>query len=334
MTPSTRPLRLVHAYQEWPMRKVFRIAREARDHAAVFVVHVGDGVHTGRGECGLLRHYGETPETVVAALQAMTAALADIDSPAALNRAFPSGSARNAVDCALWDLACKRQGRSIWELVDVAPQPSLAIDFTIGIAETASMAQDAAALAAAGYAELKIKVDAERVLPTVQAIAAAAPGVKLIIDANEAWSLAQLRELAPALQRLGVAMIEQPLHRHDDHALEGYDSPVPLYADESCATSADLDRLALRYDGVNIKLDKCGGLTEALALVRGARSRGLGLMVGCAGATSLGLAPAYVVGTLCDFRDLDSAGLHFDDRSHGMRYERGRLHAFAPALWG
>jgi len=316
------------------MRKVFRISRESQDWAPVFVVHVTDGQHIGRGECGQLRHYGETRDSIAAAFEAIKPRLDELSTPALLSAAMPAGSARNALDCALWDLACKREGKSIWALTGITPKSRLEIDFTIGIDEVEAMRRSAAELASEGYRELKIKVDAERVVQTVSAIAEAAPGIRLIVDANEAWSMAQLREVAVPLREVNVVMIEQPLHRRDDHQLEGYDSPIPLYADESFATSADLDRLKPRYDGVNIKLDKCGGLTEALKIVHGARERGLGLMVGCAGATSLGLAPAFVVGTLCDYRDLDSAGLHFDDRSHGMPYQHGDIECFTPRLWG
>lgn len=334
MKPSPRPLQLDYAYQEWPMRRVFRISREAQLSSPAHVVHISDGVHTGRGECGELRHYGENRQSIAAALDAMRLRLDECAEPERLNAAFPAGSARNAVDCALWDLACKRSGRSIWDLTGIPPQPRQAIDFTIGIDRIEDMCDTARSLAAAGYRELKIKVDARQVVETVAAIAEAAPGAALIVDANEAWTLEQLKDVAPALHELGAVMIEQPLHRDIDHLLEGYRSPVPLYADESCATSADLPRLRQRYDGFNIKLDKCGGLTEALKMVRSGRALGLGVMIGCAGATSLGLAPAYLVGTLCNYRDLDSAGLHFDDRCAGMRYADGHIHCFTPQLWG
>ncbi len=316
------------------MRKVFRIAREESVHSPLFVVHISDGVHIGRGECGELRHYGESNETLVAALEKMSRRINECSTPALLNSAFPPGSARNAVDCALWDLSCKRSGRSIWQLTGVAPRPHLEIDCSIGIAAVEDMCRTAEGLAGEGYREIKIKVDADRVIETVSAISRAAPDVRLIVDANEAWSIRQLQEVAAPLRELKVVMIEQPLHRRDDHQLEAFDSPVPLYADESCATSGDLERLALRYDGINIKLDKCGGLTEALKMVREARERRLGVMIGCNSGTSLGLAPAYVVGALCDFRDLDSAALLLEDRAAGMRYERGKIWCFTPRLWG
>lgn len=334
MSTAASNLSLAHFYQEWPMRKLFRISREAQDRSPAHVVHITDGQHIGRGECGELHHYGETRQSIEATFDAMRQRLTECNTPELLNAAFAAGSARNAVDCALWDLACKRSGKSIWQLTGVQQKPRLEIDFTIGIDEVADMCRTASGLMASGYRELKIKVNADAAVQTVSAIAAAAPGVRLLVDANEAWTLAQLKEVAEPLRQLNVVMIEQPLHRLDDHQLEGFDSPIPLYADESFATSADLERLSQRYDGVNIKLDKCGGLTEALKIVGGARERGLGVMIGCAGATSLGLAPAYVVGTLCDFRDLDSAGLHFDDRSAAMGYDRGDIECFTPHLWG
>ena len=334
MSDAGSNLTLNYFHQEWPMRKVFRISRETQDRSPAHVVHISDGQHIGRGECGELRHYGESRQSIEATFDAIRDRLNECSTPELLNAAFPAGSARNAVDCALWDLACKRSGRSIWQLTGVMPQPRVEIDFTIGIADVDDMCSTASELVTSGYRELKIKVDAASAIQTVSAIAHAAPGVRLLVDANEAWSLSQLKDLVEPLRKLGVVMIEQPLHRKDDHQLEGFESPIPLYADESFATSADLDRLSARYDGVNIKLDKCGGLSEALKIVRGARERKLGVMIGCAGATSLGLAPAYVVGTLCDFRDLDSAGLHFDDRTAGMVYDQGHIECFTPRLWG
>jgi L-alanine-DL-glutamate epimerase-like enolase superfamily enzyme len=334
MPHNASNLSLAYFYQQWPMRKVFRISRETQDRSPTHVVHVSDGQHIGRGECGELRHYGESRQSIEATFETMRLRLPECPTPELFNAAFAAGSARNAVDCALWDLACKRSGKSIWQLTGIAQQPRLEIDFTIGIDDVEDMCRSAAQLATFGYRELKIKVDAASALRTVSAIAQAAPGTRLLVDANEAWTLEQLQELVEPLQKLNVTMIEQPLRRQDDHQLEGFSSPIPLYADESFATSADLDRMRKRYNGVNIKLDKCGGLTEALKIVSGARERGLGVMIGCAGATSLGLAPAYVVGTLCNFRDLDSAGLHFDDRSAGMLYRGGNIGCFTPSLWG
>lgn len=327
-------LHLVHAYQQWPMRKVFRISRMAQEWSPVHVVHISDGVHIGRGECGELPHYGDTPQSVEAQILELATHLDDFQTPERLHAAFPASSARNAVDAALWDLKCKREGRSVWDLSGVATAPSIAIDFTIGIAAIEDMCRTAMELQARGYREIKIKVNATDVIETVSAIAKSAPAVHFIVDANEAWSFDQLKEIAPALTSLNVALIEQPLHRDVDHQLAGWQSPIPLYADESFATSDDIDKLSRLYDGINIKLDKCGGFTEALRIVRKAQERGVRLMIGCSGATSLGLAPAYVIGTMCGHRDLDSAGLHYDDRTAGMVYSDGHIHCFTPALWG
>ncbi|MEI9994324.1 MAG: dipeptide epimerase [Rhizomicrobium sp.] len=322
------------AYQEWPYRQTFKFARETRQAAPLFVVHVSDGTHIGRGECGIQSLKDETPESVAAQLREIAGRIAAIGSRAELNRAVPAQSSRNAVDCALWDLECKRSGASIWQLSGVDPVPKIEVDITIGINALEKMRADAEQAVARGYRLLKLKADADSVLEKVDAIAKAVPGVKFIVDANEAWSMEQLSALAPALAALDVVLIEQPLHHDHDAALAGYDSPIPLCADESCATASQIGVLAERYDSVNIKLDKTGGLTEALALARAARAAGMGLMMGCNGATSLGNAPAYVIGALCDYRDIDSQELLFEDRAGGMVTRAGELHAFDSRFWG
>ncbi len=328
------PLHMMFAYQEWAYREVFKFARETREVSPQFVTHVTDGVHIGRGEGGLQSLKNETRESITAQLNDIKAKIADIGSREELNRAIPACSARNGVDAALWDLECKRSGKSIWELAGVARAEKIEVDITIGIATLEKMRTNAKAAVERGYRLLKIKADAESVIEKVKAIAGVAPGISFIVDANEAWSLEQLKALAPELKSLNVAVIEQPLHHDRDAGLEGYDSPIPLCADESCATSAELDVLEKRYDAVNIKLDKTGGLTEALVLARAAKARGMGLMMGCNGATSLGNAPAFVIGTLCDWRDVDSQELLYEDRRGGMVTKRGELYAFGPELWG
>ncbi len=327
-------LQMTVAYQEWPYRQTFKFARETRQAAPLFVVHVSDGTHIGRGECGIQSLKDETPESVAAQLREIAGRIAAIGSRAELNRAVPAQSSRNAVDCALWDLECKRSGASIWQLSGVDPVPKIEVDITIGINALEKMRADAEQAVARGYRLLKLKADADSVLEKVDAIAKAVPGVKFIVDANEAWSMEQLSALAPALAALDVVLIEQPLHHDHDAALAGYDSPIPLCADESCATASQIGVLAERYDSVNIKLDKTGGLTEALALARAARAAGMGLMMGCNGATSLGNAPAYVIGALCDYRDIDSQELLFEDRAGGMVTRAGELHAFDSRFWG
>jgi L-Ala-D/L-Glu epimerase len=314
-------LRMSVAYQEWPYRQTFTFARESREAAPLFVVHITDGSLVGRGECGIQSLKDETPEIVLAQLHAMRDRIAELGSRAALNEAVAAQSSRNAVDCALWDLECKRAGASIWSLTGVSQPESIEVDITIGINSLEKMRADAQAAA-------------QSVHEKVTAIAAAVPDVAFIVDANEAWSLGQLKDLAPALKTLNVILIEQPLHHDKDAPLADYDCPIPLCADESCATASQIDMLAERYDAVNIKLDKTGGLTEALALAKAARAKDMGLMMGCNGATSLGNAPAYVVGSLCDWRDIDSQELLFEDRAGGMRTREGRLHAFDTVFWG
>jgi len=327
-------LKLMFAYQEWPYRQTFEFARETREFAPLFLVQISDGSHIGRGECGLQSLKNETHDGIGAQLREIKSRISGITSHEELNHVMPACSARNAVDAALWDLECKRTRKSIWELTGIRRPEKIEVDLTIGINPTQKMCADARVAISKGYRLLKIKSDAKDILDRIGAISAVAPTAHFIVDANEAWSLEQLRTLAPALKSLNVILIEQPLHHEKDAPLIGYDCPIPLCADESCATCDGLSGLAERYDAINIKLDKSGGLTEALLLAREARSLGMGLMMGCNGATSLGNAPAYVVGSLCDWRDIDSQELLFEDRAGGMVTRNGELFAFDGALWG
>ena len=325
---------LIYAYQQWPYAETFRIARGDSVHSDLFVAWVKDGSHVGRGECGVLSQYGHTPDLLAEAFELARAVLAGGGGREAVAAQVDNSSVRNALDCALWDLECRRAGRSVWDQVGLPAPPSIEVDLTISVNPIEKMCADAQRALAQGYRILKLKADARDVLPRIEAIARAAPGARLIVDANEAWSLETLAAFSPALARLGVVLIEQPLHHQRDEALEGWRGPVPVCADESCRDAGDLPILVRRYQAVNIKLDKVGGLTPALDLARGARDRGLGLMLGCGGATSLGAAPAYVVASLCDWVDLDSPALLLDDRAHAMNYSDGRLQAFDPRLWG
>ena len=328
------PLHMTVAYQEWPYREVFAYARARHAVSRLFVCNLSDGTHIGRGECGLQTLKNETSEQMREELEDIASGIARIGDRETLNREIPAGSARNAVDCAFWDLACKRERRSVWTLANIPPAPAIEVDISIGINDTDKMCADARGAAGRGYRLLKLKADAETAFDKIAAIAEGVPGMRFIVDANEAWTLAQLKSIAPKLARIGVEVIEQPLHHDRDADLEGYHCPIPLCADESCATRENLDVLARRYQAINIKLDKAGGLTEALALARSARARGLELMVGCNGATSLGNAPAYVVGTLSKWRDIDSHELLYEDRAAGMTTRNGKLQVFEPALWG
>lgn len=327
-------MQLIYAYQEWPYRETFRISRGATATSDLFFAAVRDGDLIGRGECGILPQYGHTQELVRAEFERARQLLETGIDRAGLQQVDLNPSVRNAIDAALWDLDCRRAGVDVWSLACVERPASLMVDLTISIATAEKMCADAKRAVGAGYGLLKLKADAESVLPRVEAIAQACPGVKLIVDANEAWDLQTLSQLDRPLADLGVVLIEQPLPHDGDQALSDYRGQVPLCADESCRDINDLPDLVDRYQAINIKLDKVGGLTPALDLARAAKARELKLMVGCSGPTSLGAAPAYVLGALADFLDLDGPALLLEDRPSPMRYVDGRLLAFEPALWG
>jgi L-alanine-DL-glutamate epimerase-like enolase superfamily enzyme len=313
---------------------VFRISRSSRTETRVVLATLREGDAVGRGECGPNTRYGETPEAV--AYQLETLDLAGITPDAAgrrrLLQRLPAGAARNALDCALWDLEARLTGRTVAELAGIGPPVRFRTAMTLSIDTPEAMAEAATKLGPDQL--LKVKLDGEQVLERVAAITDAVPGVRLIVDANEAWSLELLARCHEALARQGVVAIEQPLPAGADAALAGFRSTVPLVADESCHVSADVPRLAERYGGVNIKLDKTGGLTEALALRDAARAADMHVMVGCMLGTSLAMAPAshLVEGTF--LIDLDAPFLLRTDRQPSMMAAPGVLDAPAPALWG
>lgn len=325
---------LIFAFQQWPYAQTFRMSRGSSVTSDLFTVYIRQDGLVGRGECGLLPQYGQTREDVAAALMEAGAILAEGGGREALAARITNTSALNALDCALWDLECRRSGKDIWALTGTARKERVEVDLTISINEPGRMRADALAAVASGFRILKLKADQDNVLDRAGAIAEACPSVQLIIDANEAWQIDELNRLAPALGALGVVLIEQPLHHQRDEALAAYTGAVPLCADESCSGLADLDRLSRLYQAINIKLDKAGGLSAGLALEQAARARGLGVMLGCSGPTSLGAAPAYVLATRCDYVDLDGPALLLDDRAGRMVYSDGYLHCFGPDLWG
>ena len=245
-----------------------------------------------------------------------------------------AGAARNGLDCALIDLEAKISGRRAFELLGLPAPVPVKTAFTLSLDSPENMGKAAMDASGKGYGLLKLKIAGGGDLARVEAVRAAAPAARLIVDANEGWTPDDLTNLAPALARLGVALIEQPLRADADDALIGFHSPVPLCADESCHTRADLPRLAGRYSHINIKLDKAGGLTEAVALARAARDLGLKLMVGCMVSTSLAMAPASLIAGLAEFTDLDGPLLLAEDRDPAMRYERDLLYPPGPDLWG
>jgi L-alanine-DL-glutamate epimerase-like enolase superfamily enzyme len=311
---------------------VFTISRGARTVAHVIVVEITDGHHTGRGECVPYPRYGETPESVMRQLEALSDPIARGLDRRALQTALPAGAARNALDCALWDLTAKVSGTPAWQLARLPAPTPLTSAFTIGLADADEMGH--AARPEAGRPVLKLKLGGAGDVDRVEAVHRAAPMARLIVDANEAWDATQFSEFAPALARLGVEMIEQPLPADEDHVLADLAHPVPVCADESCHTSDDIATVGDRYEVVNLKLDKAGGLTEALQFIATARAAGLGLMVGCMVGTSLGMAPAMLVGGTARYIDLDAPLWMAEDREHAIRFDGSLAYPPTADLWG
>ncbi|KGE04388.1 dipeptide epimerase [Pseudohaliea rubra] len=315
----------------FPLEKPFAITGhvfEATDTVRVTLSHRGVA---GRGEAVGAYYLGETAESMAGQLEAVAGDLQELDG-AAIQALLPPGGARNALDCAWWDYRAKTAGRSIWELLELTPG-ELTTVYTIGIAEPAVMAERAAA--AGRFPHLKLKLDADRPLERLEAVRKARPDAALVIDVNQGWTFDELQGYLPHCERLGIAMIEQPLARGADEALEGFRSPVPLGADESCLHLGEFAAAASRYDVLNIKLDKCGGLTEGLALVAAAQRAGMDLMVGNMTGTSLSMAPSYVIGQYCRFVDIDGPLLLAGDVEHALAYRDGGLVGLpTPALWG
>ena len=318
--------------ETWPIAGAFAISRGAKTEAQVVVAELSDGRRKGRGECVPYRRYGETVAGVIGALSAISGRLAPDFDRAALQQAMPAGAARNALDCAFWDLEAKRAGRRAHELAGLpAPQP-LITAYTISFGTPEAMA--AAAHAASARKLLKIKLGGPGDPQRIAAVRAAAPRCELIVDANEGWSAENLAANLAACAEAGVTLIEQPLRADDDSALAGIARPIPVCADESAHDRTSLAALVGRYDAVNIKLDKAGGLTEALAMAAEARRLGFGLMVGCMVATSLSMAPALLVAQAARVVDLDGPLILAKDRPHGLRYEDSLVHPPTAALWG
>lgn len=312
----------------FPLAKTFTISRGSKTEARVLTVTIeAEGVQ-GRGECVPYARYGET----LASVRAQVESLPDRFDRQALARLLPAGAARNAVDCALWDWEAKRAGRRVWELAGLpAPRPEITA-YTLSLDTPEAMHAEAAREAARPL--LKIKLGGAGDMARLEAVRDGAPGPRIIVDANEGWTPESYAALAPALLRLGVEMVEQPLPAGDDAALAGMPRPLPVCADESCHDRASLAALAGKYDVVNVKLDKTGGLTEALALRAEAEARGFGIMVGCMVGSSLAMAPAVLVAQGAAFVDLDGPLLLAADRPHGLLYDAGGVHPPEPQLWG
>jgi len=318
--------------ERWPINGAFTIARGSKTEAIVVTVELTEGAITARGEGAPYPRYGETPDSVLDEIDDIREFIQDGGGREALQARMRPGAARNALDCALWDLEAKRTGRQVFEIAGLpAPRP-LKTAYTLSLAAPEAMAAQARANATRPL--LKLKIGGPDDLDRVEAVRAAAPKTRLIVDANEGLTLDELKALAPEFARLGVMLIEQPLKAGDDEALEGYACPVPLCADESLHTRTELAACQGRYQAVNIKLDKAGGLTEALALKTQAQAAGMQVMVGCMVSTSLSMAPALLVAQGVDYVDLDGPLLLAKDRAPGLTYVGSLVEPPKPELWG
>ncbi len=310
------------------LAQVFTISRGSRTEAQVLTVRVSDGDHVGWGECVPYARYDESLDSVAAEIAALPAQF----DRAALQGLLPSGAARNAVDCALWDLEAKRAGKRVWELAGLpAPRPEITA-YTLSLAEPDEMRAQAEKNAHRPL--LKIKLGTPDDMARLEAVRAGAPLSRIIVDANEGWSAQVYAELAPHLVRLGVDLVEQPLPAGEDGALIGMARPVPVCADESCHDRTSLAGLKGKYDVVNIKLDKTGGLTEALALRDAAVAQGFQVMVGCMVGSSLAMAPATLVAQGALVTDLDGPLLLAEDRTDALLFDAAGVHPPSAALWG
>jgi L-Ala-D/L-Glu epimerase / N-acetyl-D-glutamate racemase len=326
------PLTLTARIERWPLAQAFTISRGSKTEAIVVVAEVSDGVHAGRGECVPYPRYNETPEGTLGQIVAMAGTLHRGIDRTRLQAAMPAGAARNAIDCALWDLAAKAAGKRVWDLIGAPPLRPLKTAYTISLGEPGAMAIEAAK--AAQRPLLKIKLGGDGDEARIAAVRRAAPDSELVVDANESWSARNLERNLAACAASGVTLIEQPLPAGKDDLLGTIRRPLAVCADESVHDRASLSELSGKYDAINIKLDKTGGLTEALAMSEAARALGLRSMVGCMVSTSLSMAPALVLAQQADVVDLDGPLLLARDRDGGLRYDGSIVHPPERELWG
>jgi L-alanine-DL-glutamate epimerase-like enolase superfamily enzyme len=325
-------MRLEVAVERWPIAGRFTIARGSRTEVVVVVATIRAGSHVGRGECVPYARYGESVEGVVAAIEAQWQLVEHGLDRGALQAQLPAGAARNALDAALWDLEAKRSGRRAWELAGLAPLRPVTTAYTLSLASPAEMR--VAAEVASARPLLKVKLGGAGDPERIRAVRAGAPQATLIVDANESWRAETLGENLAACEAAGVALIEQPLPAGDDAALDYVRTGIPICADESFHDRSSFDAIAERYQAINIKLDKTGGLTEALQVARMARTRGLQVMVGCMLGTSLAMAPAMLLTGAADYVDLDGPLLLARDREPGLRFDGSVVAPPDAALWG
>jgi L-Ala-D/L-Glu epimerase len=334
------------ATESWRYKVPFRVSRGAEAALDVVVVTLVDSQgRVGRGEAAGVDYDGETMALLCAQIEAVREDVelaiegAGARDRAGLGHGYPGlatllapGGARNAVDCAFWDLAAKQRSTTVWELAKLPNPRRHTTSMTLGIDSDAAVT--AGARRYADWPLIKVKVDGERHVEVVRLVHGICPAAQIIVDPNQAWSCGLLNRLAPEMQSLGVVLIEQPVARGEDESLRAYSGAIRLAADESVSDRAGLAKVKDLYQVVNVKLDKTGGLTEALALARDARGLGLKVMVGCMAGTSLAMAPGMVVGQLAEFVDLDGPLLHAEDRERGIEYDRGLMQLPSAALWG
>ena len=323
-------LRATATIERWPIAGKFTIARGSKTTADVVVATVVDGDAQGRGECVPYGRYGESVEQVADEIQSARIP----DDREDLVRELPAGAARNAIDCALWDLDARRQNKRVWELLDVSPPANVVTAFTLSLASPAGMAQEAERHAHLPLLKAKLGDADGRDAERLRAVRKAAPDCRLIVDVNEGWDTEMLASVAPVAADLGVELIEQPLPAEADAILAAHSVPVPLGADESVRDGTDLTSLVGRYQVVNIKLDKTGGLTRAIAVIEEARGLGFEIMLGCMVATSLAMAPALMLARHAHFVDLDGPLLLAKDRPGGLQYNDGVVSMPDAGLWG
>jgi L-Ala-D/L-Glu epimerase len=316
----------------WPARKPFRIANRRFDTFDSVTVTLSEDGETGVGEALGVFYLDDDQNQMLSEIEAVRGRVESGITRLELLDVLPPGGARNAIDLALWDLECKKSGERIWSLTNTPSQPIQTV-YTISI-EDSPEDMGRCATEASEYSLFKVKLDSDQPVERIAAIRQAAPSARIVVDANQGWSFAQLVEVAPEMAGLGVEMIEQPLPRGEDDILEGFDCPIPLCADESCLHLGELAQARDRYQMVNIKLDKTGGLTHAFQLLESAREAGMGVMVGCMGGSSLAMAPAYVLGCHCDLVDIDGPLLLAKDRVPGIEYSDGYALPFSSEIWG
>jgi len=318
--------------ETWPIRGRFAISRGARTHVEVVMVELRENGLIGRGECVPYAHYGESNASVIELIEGLRSDLAQGLDTESLQIRLPSGAARNALDCALWDLQAKRSGKRAWELAGISTLAPLTTAYTLSLDTPEKMHNAARDNSQRPLLKLKLAGDGD--LERVEAVHAGAPNTRLIVDANEGWTPQNYQDIAPQLAALGVEMIEQPFPAGNDYALSELPHPLSICADEACHDRASLADIVGKYDMINIKLDKTGGLTEALELRREAEAAGLKIMVGCMLATSLAMAPAMVVAQNVAVVDLDGPLLLDKDRNHGIHFDTELMYPPAAALWG